>query len=283
MSREKHNVDDARFNRLACVEEALQSEELDCDNFEERINDVMDQRRLPQEDPLLTRHACECQQCLEILKDYSSVGDSLKLLKKDIAEILARADQARNDTQEANARKRMVWVFGVLAAVFTMVAGSWWLDTQSQESSVVSQQIMKNPTIELLEHRPVADASELQTAVAPISTHPHSEFSSNRSFSMELVRNEIINVAQGIPHFGQVAIGQSIDGLSRNLEAIEPIIPQANRLQLMVPAPVHATIELFKSLSGDQPEAGDSLQKKVPLSSPDLGSRVARGLLVVAV
>ena len=52
-----------------------------CQEFEDRMNDVLDQRALPERDPLLVRHAGECASCRQLLSGQAALFAGLELLE----------------------------------------------------------------------------------------------------------------------------------------------------------------------------------------------------------
>lgn len=48
---------------------------MNCDQFEIAVNEVLDQRLAPGEDPDLLQHASECPACEELLQIYSAMSD----------------------------------------------------------------------------------------------------------------------------------------------------------------------------------------------------------------
>ena len=59
-----------------------------CEEFEDRVNDLLDMRLSPRDDLAVAAHAECCPPCGQLLDDYVAVDDSMKLLKGDIESIL---------------------------------------------------------------------------------------------------------------------------------------------------------------------------------------------------
>lgn len=126
MNQKKANKSPERNERLSFLRDVVPSDgSVDCQGFENRVNDLLDQRKLPQDDQLLSEHADDCPECFQLLHEYVSVNDSLKLLKEDIAALMDSGGRP----EVSPATRKTTWrVIGLITAVALMVFGAWWLD-----------------------------------------------------------------------------------------------------------------------------------------------------------
>ena len=104
-----------------------------CESFENRLHQLMDQRKSLTRDRLLMEHASQCAPCDEMLSDYHCVDDSIKLLKEDITKIL---DNSQN--------KQFSYVFRpmnflvALSAIVVFCIGVFHLVTAQQDNGANS-------------------------------------------------------------------------------------------------------------------------------------------------
>ncbi len=106
---------------------------LDCESFENRLHQLMDQRESLTRDRLLMEHASQCAPCDEMLSDYHCVDDSIKLLKEDIAEILENA-QNKQTSQQFSYTFRPMNFLVALSAIVVFCIGVFHLFTAQQDN-----------------------------------------------------------------------------------------------------------------------------------------------------
>lgn len=99
-----------------------------CPEFEDRMNDVLDQRALPERDPLLQRHASECALCRQLLEGQATLFAGLELLETPrlspvfAAIVLDKAEVARFSVATKPSRKSAWLVLAVgVASLATVV------------------------------------------------------------------------------------------------------------------------------------------------------------------
>ena len=68
-------------------------EPLNCETFEDRIHQILDDRLMLTGDSALMEHAARCASCESVLYDYDAVEDSITIFKDDINAILDRVEQ----------------------------------------------------------------------------------------------------------------------------------------------------------------------------------------------
>ncbi|MDG1873798.1 MAG: hypothetical protein P8J27_07790 [Mariniblastus sp.] len=87
--------------------------QLNCETFEDRIHQILDDRLILTSDAPLMEHAAYCKSCEDKLIDFDSVDDSIKLLKDDIEQIFSQFEEP----QRQRLTDRPIALLASLAAV----------------------------------------------------------------------------------------------------------------------------------------------------------------------
>jgi hypothetical protein len=112
----------------------LGRETVRCEEFEIRLNDIVDERRMPESDPELCAHAAGCGSCEQLLRGYETLLDSVAHLEKVEAapELCYRVMAEWQSVPHARAHRR-VRVELALAATLLVAAlpALLWLRSRS--------------------------------------------------------------------------------------------------------------------------------------------------------
>jgi len=232
---------------------------IDCSNFEDRIHQILDDRLTLTGDDLLMAHVAHCADCEQILKDYETVDDSIKLLPAELAQIIAQADQSQRGTFS---NRTLVWA-ATLAAVLVLtlnVVNSFnstgQLKTENRDVAMVNA-----PKLPVA---PKAVTTPNPKTIEPRFTPDSSPFSKN--FSMVATMPSIPEVP-------------SWRDISDRLDPLEPtVIAPVFSYSSKIPAvrPVHcslnATISVLKHSFGTSDERNKEKR-------PDLGFSIDPNML----
>lgn len=222
---------------------------LDCRSFEDRIQQILDDRLTLTGDDLLMAHAARCAQCEKILNDFDSVDDSVKLLPAELAQILLEADAKRVSQPFVSRRFILVASLAATIVILLNIIQALNNDQESKSSHVaqvraVSQLAIASPEtiIQLsksvlpkpaVHYRPTPDSSPFSPEFSFVNSMPSIQFPTVPSW---------------------VEISQSLDPL-------EPVLTYSSTIPSI--QPVHcslkAGINLLKrsfSKSGRKPDLG---------------------------
>ena len=225
------------------------SEPLNCESFEDRIHQILDDRLTLTGDSLLMDHAAHCQPCENKLHEYDAVEDSIKILKDDMDKILSGID-AKNRKRSITQRP-LALLTTMAAALLVCVSAFHWLAPEPDNSNhrgfakrVPTKQLSPAPR---LMGSSLAAIEMKQKPTKPVyrPTPDTSPFSPNFS------------VAQAIPRIPTVSNWTDVTN------RIEPVLNYSSEF-LGVRATqcsIKVTIELFRK----------SLEKPEPNTRPDLG------------
>lgn len=123
-----------------------------CDQFEDRLNDVLDRRDDPRRDASLTAHAAECRQCRNLASAYAMLTDGAAELSR--ASLPSKLEPLHD--------RRLVWSVAV-APLLATAAAALFMFNQARRSDEV-------PTLPSAAVPPVAAAVTLPTpARLPVS------------------------------------------------------------------------------------------------------------------
>ncbi len=112
---------------------------LSCEGFEDRVNELLDQRVSPRKDALIQRHSDDCPPCREIMQAYLTVDDSMKLLKADIESILQES-QGRDCPRRSQISR--VTAIVASAALIVLLGLGWGQLTQSANPSIAQADLV---------------------------------------------------------------------------------------------------------------------------------------------
>ncbi|MCC7085233.1 MAG: zf-HC2 domain-containing protein [Pirellulales bacterium] len=111
-----------------------------CDEFENRLNDLLDRRITPDDDSRLRSHARHCPECAESMADYSALAAALKNLlpeRPDESFPLAVMDQWSRERTISIRHRLMYWaVPSLTAAAALLIAMTLWRGKPTNPNSV---------------------------------------------------------------------------------------------------------------------------------------------------
>ena len=254
---EQSNQGPAKSGRLSFLDQVVFDDaRVDCSNFEERVNDLLDMRKRPEEDVLLIEHADKCPKCQQILHEYVSVNDSLKLLKDDIAALMNESSEPKEDERRSRAWK----FFAILAAVLVMLASAWLLEFPSRSNSRAASRSVAIRVQHEFGQPTLIDRSDVSDFTQKLA---------NRSTLLGLAYPDF---DVELPPFNHVVFDMPISQLTYQLEQIDPSAWYPPELpSVVVPAtvtPVNMTWEILRTIS----RTGESQSKDSKSEDPDLGA-----------
>lgn len=264
------------------IDDAIAFEvEVSCENFELQINEALDRRESPRNHARLMEHAADCSDCEQILHEYVSVDDSLKLLKGEIEEILARGPA------QPQRRSRFKTIAAVGTAALLLLISLRFIPGPSINSNVAFlSPPVSDPLLEDVVEHLVKSHAELDGSVKPmgdaVSISAQSvEFPSNRSmtpFEMELRASLAREMA---------ALNMSIDEaaweafFADNFDQLAPMIRYSSVIPGVRPmqGTVNMTLEFIRRAFATPSDAGPRVRDV----DPDLGRLfLRRGMLSAA-
>lgn len=119
-----------------------------CTDFEDRLNELLDDRRAPQDDPALQAHAESCGDCREVLAAQESLFRGMAALQRRVPapELGKRVLRELNTPAPVLAplpspprRRNWLTLLATAAAVLLAVGFSIWLATRGNEGRAVVQ------------------------------------------------------------------------------------------------------------------------------------------------
>lgn len=237
--------------------------ELNCETFEDRIHQILDDRLTLTGDPLLMDHASQCAPCESILLEYDAVDDSMKILKEDMNEILSRVD-SRN--QKRSFTQRPLAVLGTLAAallVFVSAFNTLQPKTNNNPTPISPKSVAKK--VSTLKPAPLSGTLSIG-AIKPMTTRVYRPTPDTSPFSPNF------KVANTIP---RIPTAENWSEVTSKLETLEPVLTYSKELPgvQVTKCSIAVTIELLRK----------SLTTKPPTTKkPDLGWTVQSELSSMA-
>lgn len=111
---------------------SFSSEPLNCESFEDRIHQILDDRLTLTGDPLLVEHAAHCQPCENMLHEYDAVDDSIKILKEDMDLILGSID---TPNRKRSLAQRPMALIATLAAALLVCFSTFHMFNDGAENA----------------------------------------------------------------------------------------------------------------------------------------------------
>jgi len=225
---------------------------LNCETFEDRIHQILDDRLTLTGDALLMEHAAQCELCEDKLLDYDSVGDSIKLLKEDIDLILGKVDQPLRKPLT----DRPIALIASLAAAFLICVATFQGLAPDQSSQNARRMVA--PTLSNA-HPSIPSANSSLSAINPRITPDAKTPAKRRATPNTSPFSKNFSVASTIPRIPTVSNWQDV---SRQLESFEPVlnysaeIPGVRAMQTSI----NMTIEMLRqSLSNSETDLDPDL------------------------
>lgn len=241
-------------------------ESLDCESFEDRIHQILDDRLTLTGDWLLMDHAAQCEPCTEKLLDYDSVDDSMKMLKPDIDRILAEAEKQRPKTFADNP----LALLASLAALFLICVTAFY--GLNSDSGIQSANRPNHPEV-----RAKITSAAKKKAVPAYSGSTLAVTSQVKPKLTRVKHRATPDTSPFSPNFNvrkQIQLPRipNANEVTKRLEPLEPVfnysaeIPGLRTLQCSL----NITIELLRQ-SFSKPQVGEK--------TPDLGFWIESDLL----
>ena len=245
---------------------------IDCETFEDRVHQLLDQRQPLTNDKSLMVHASQCAPCDEMLSDFHSVDDSIKLLKEDIAQILEQADAKREKTGFPSFAYRPINVLVALSAMVVFCVGVFHLfnPQDTTPNFLVSKSVKSVPSVvvpikhdvvipEIVQNATTEEKTKLNDLIirtanfrlVPDAIYFDSDFSITSSFS----------VPKTIPGFPSVPQVPTWRQISSQLEPLEPVLMRSSQLPGFGPVSYsfNTTINLLKQSFSKNDEGNQDL------------------------
>ena len=238
---------------------------LNCDKFEDRIHQILDDRLPLTADELLMDHASYCAKCERLLKAYSCIGVSLKLLPITICDNLHHHGINRRGgvRHRAIAYRPIV----ITASMTALLVISLNLFQKLNDSTVGDSQyasISIATTTQTASSPPIATSDRDPDPVMIPRRRPVPDTSPfNPSFS----------VAHSIPTMALPGV-PSWEDISGRLEPLEPVLTYSARIPAVHPVycSLNATIGFLrrsfsKSSQESEPDLGFSIEPDWPTTA----------------
>ena len=159
-----------------------------CREFEDRMNDVLDQRLPPERDALLLRHAGECRSCHQLLAGQATLLAGVELLETPplstnfVTAVLVQSREtpvAREMNPQRSGKKKWLRILAGLVSLAAVVLVAVWIGMSRQEdparpTAVKPASPPAPKTIELAKDStpPTPSAPSIAKAVAPPRVAP---------------------------------------------------------------------------------------------------------------
>ena len=122
-----------------------------CREFEDRMNDVLDQRLLPERDALLLHHVSECHSCRQLLDSQAALFAGLELLdtpplpNQFAAIVLEISSAIPGAVPSAQPRRKSTWlaIAAGLASLAAVVLVTVLIDMSSQQPPLAHPSALK--------------------------------------------------------------------------------------------------------------------------------------------
>ena len=146
---------------------------LTCEEFEDRIHQLLDDRLTLTGDDALMQHAASCEPCNELLHDYDSVEDSIKLFRDDI-----NAAIEKRLSEQTTQKNSPYGILVALAAGLLLIVGMYQHDPTDSPSSAFNRPMAGSASLAMA--TPVVSTpsqSDFEQRITPITSPFHPEFS----------------------------------------------------------------------------------------------------------
>ena len=147
---------------------------MQCHEFDDRLQLLLDHRLAPSNDALLCEHAEQCRACADLLRAQTRLFQGLASSARcnaQLAGAVAFSEQTVRNHQQQSLRSRRAWrSLGWFSALSTITACGWlaftFLPIHSQPSQVVKEDITPNTLPQATVAAPVLALSQ-PTATSP--------------------------------------------------------------------------------------------------------------------
>jgi anti-sigma factor RsiW len=111
-----------------------------CDEFENRLNELLDRRIAPDDDSVLCSHASRCPQCADTMSAHLAVAAALKDLPPELPDEtfpFAVMNRFENEPTVSAGRQRLQWVVtSLVTAAAILIALTLWRGGGNSPTSI---------------------------------------------------------------------------------------------------------------------------------------------------
>jgi hypothetical protein len=145
---------------------------MQCDQFESRVNELLDRRAALESDSALMAHSFVCTECAEVLSGYQTLVASIPLLDIEDGEIEA-ADKVLSIVTPSKARveSAYVWYWCLAVAAALVLSVLPWLSRPLDVAGSPAQPAVSD----LVERVPESDRRSQEDGTADLWTAPPNE------------------------------------------------------------------------------------------------------------
>ncbi len=159
-----------------------------CQQFEQRINDLLDERSSPARDPAVREHARHCGRCADLLRAYRSMVAGLRDLpapelendlsdlvvaklsrpQPQMAELVPESPAPTIRAQESRSKRLMAWLrpLATLAAGVLIVVGVYRVLPIGKSNPATTNSVVSSP----IKTTPIAKPSPIAISRSPVHT-----------------------------------------------------------------------------------------------------------------
>jgi hypothetical protein len=114
--------------------------ELDCTSFESHVQELLDLRKSPENDLAVQTHASVCQECSELLHQFTQLESALQLALKPKAPVVAEKREVVLPVHPFSQRHREQFSWAAQAAVVLLLCGAligWAASRQPKSNALI--------------------------------------------------------------------------------------------------------------------------------------------------
>lgn len=226
---------------------------LDCQQIEERIHGLLDQRRSPLEDPVVKEHSAHCRQCGDLIADFAALGDSLLGLPV-------------STLQRGSPFNPWVLVASIAALLLVMLTSNVWLsdfDVSEGAFEVAAIAVVTPPALDMSEPARPFSLFEITEIAEIVEIKEIAEIVEVVALADSAISSEGLLNPVRFERFGnQVESCHEYLGVAAELPGIEPIRNSVNLALQFISTISRAPVDKkpVKSLPGGlQVGAGDPI------------------------
>lgn len=215
--------------------------QIGCEGFEAELNEALDRRQDPSTNARLMGHIEDCADCHQLMDEYVLVDDSMKLLKGEVAEILART------AARSKAQSRLKLISGLSLAMLVLLGCLALLPKiLSSQPEAITIAELSNAEMVSVAH-PAAEAEPIVKAkpaevVVSVASEKFEATEKSSSVPMEPVDMDLKAAMSGDIN----ALGQQVDLepgtwdlITTQFQQLEPVIRYSE-----LPGPMRGTVSI---------------------------------------